>query len=80
MTAGMVVQVYRTDVVATSAPTGDEMALATAQTITSGDVAAGYATVVLTSATVLGASLYTNETQEGILQSSYPPPKAKCIA
>ena len=86
VTAGMVVQVYRTDVVAVATPTGDEMALARSQAILSADVTAGYVTVTLltglptSTSEELGASLYTNETQEGILQAAYPPPKAKCIA
>jgi hypothetical protein len=82
LSAGMSVQVYRTDVVAVATPTGDEMALARSQVILAGDVTAGYVTVTLLTdaAEVLGASLYTNETQEGILQAAYPPPKAKAIA
>lgn len=82
VTAGMTLQVYRTEIVATSVPTGDEMALAASYVITSADVTAGYATVSLmvNGAGTLGASLYTNETQEGILQAAYPPPNAACLA
>ena len=80
--AGMQVQVYRTDVVAVATPTGDEMALALSYTLLSADITAGNVvlTILGSASEVLGASLYTNETQEGILQAAYPPPKAKCIA
>ncbi len=82
VTAGMTVQAYRTLVVATSSPVGDEMYLARNQNILSADVTAGFVTVTLLANPLeeLGASLYTNETQEGILQAAYPPPEAKCIA
>lgn len=80
--AGMQVQVYRTDVTLVATPTGDEMALALSYTLLSADITAGFVTLTMLKTTfeVLGASLYTNETQEGILQAAYPPPKSKCIA
>ena len=81
VTAGMRIQVYRTLAVPVADPTGDEMALAQEYVVTSGDVTAGFATVTLMLVPeVLGASLYTNETQEGILQANAVPPRAKAIA
>jgi len=80
--AGMQVQIYRTDVVAVATPTGDEMALALSYTLLSADITAGsVALEILNNASEeLGASLYTNETQDGILQAAYPPPETKCLA
>lgn len=82
VTAGMTVQVYRTLVVGVATPPGDEMFLARNQNILSADVTAGYVTVTLLTGIdeQLGAALYTNETQEGILQAAYPPPNARCLA
>lgn len=82
ITAGMRVQVYRTEAVASPGETGDEMFLARDEVVTSADVAAQFImiTVMDLPSEVLGASLYTNETQEGILQAAYPPPEAKCLA
>lgn len=79
--AGMSIQIYRTLDGPAADPTGDEMALAQEHTVTSGEVTAGFATVTtMTAIEVLGAALYTNETQEGILQANTRPPRAKCIA
>ncbi len=76
------VQVYRTIAVASASETGDEMALATEYAYTSADVTAGYADVevMIVADEVLGAALYTNETQQGILQGNEQPPKARCLA
>jgi len=81
VTAGMVVQLYGTDVVLVASDTGDEMTLMYTVEVESSDVTAGYVTLyALVTADERGASLYTNETQEGILQAAYPPPEAKCLA
>ena len=77
--AGMRVHVYRTDIVGIATPTGDEMALVRDVTLVAGDITAGYLDVVLSPVDTLGASLYTNETQEGILQANAGTPNAKRI-
>jgi hypothetical protein len=78
---GMSVQIYVTQPVAAADPTGDEMALAANVIVTSANVTAGFVvTTILSTPTTLGAALYTNETQEGILQANTVPPAAKAIA
>lgn len=78
--AGMRVHVYRTDIVAVGTPPGDEMHLIRDVTLVAGDITAGYVDVALSASDELGASLYTNETQEGILQANGETPRAKRIA
>lgn len=79
--AGMRVQLYRTDVVTPPAETGDEMYLVADVTLASGDISTGYVDIeFLSSSETLGASLYTNETQEGVLQANYAPLPAKRVA
>jgi hypothetical protein len=80
--AGMRVQLYRTDVVTPPDATGDEMSLVADVTLVAGDITAGYvdAEILASSAETLGASLYTNETQEGVLEANYAPLPAKRVA
>ena len=80
---GMRLQVYATDPVVLATPTGDEMRLVYDIELTNQQwiFTAGDPTLSLTINPYLnGASLYTNETQEGIAQASYRPRIAKCMA
>ena len=79
VTAGMSVELYTTAPATAPASPGDEMFLAFSHVITAGNVTAGHVTELIGIAP-RGASLYTNETQEGILQAAYAPPIAKCLA
>lgn len=80
---GMRLQVYATEPVVVATPTGDEMRLVYDIELTNQQwiLGAGDPTLSLTINPYLnGASLYTNETQEGIAQASYAPRRAKCMA
>ena len=80
---GMRLQVYATEPVVLATPTGDEMRLVYDIELTNQQwiLGAGDPTLSLTINPYLnGASLYTNETQEGIAQASYRPRIAKCMA
>lgn len=79
--AGMRVQLYRTAVVTPPAATGDEMSLVKDVELEAADITAGYVDIeFLSSSETLGASLYTNETQEGVLGANYAPLPAKRVA
>lgn len=78
--AGDVIQLYRSEPQATRAALDDELYLTATYTLVSGDISAGTATVPDTAGPdERGASLYTNETQEGINQGNRPPPIAKTL-
>jgi len=80
---GMRVQVYATEPVVLATPTGDEMRLVYDLELTDQQwiLTAGDPTLSIAVNPYLnGASLYTNETQEGIAQASYAPRRAKCMA
>lgn len=76
--AGWFIQVYRSPVVASTVVPSDEMALVMDYEVTSADVAAGFADV-LDQSLVAGASLYTNATQQGVLQENGRPPSCKVL-
>lgn len=81
--AGDVLQVYRTGQVSGIADdtSGDEMGLVYEYTISASDVSTG--TITFTDSitdTLIGASLYTNPSEQGIQQGNTPPPIAKDIA
>jgi len=81
--AGDVIQVYRTDAytaAATPDASGDEMKLAYQQTLTSSDISTG--NIVVTDSIIdslLGATLYTSPSQEGISQGNDTPPLCKDV-
>ncbi len=80
--AGDVCQVYRSRLsgLATT-PASDEMYLVVEQEVTPADIVTTVMTVDdYTSDENIGASLYTNATQEGILQSNYRPPASEDLA
>jgi hypothetical protein len=81
--SGDVVQFFRTDQQSgTSSDTsGNEMKLAYQATVTSADIVTGY--IDFTDSivdTLLGASLYTSPSQEGIAQANERPPLCKDLA
>ena len=78
--AGDVIEIYRTRSSSPSVDPGDTMYLAGEIVLTSGDISAGVVTYidgVVDDA--LGAALYSNETQQGILQANYNPPLANDV-
>lgn len=81
--SGDILQIYRTDQVSGTAEdtSGDEMGLVYQITVSSGDVSAGYIqfTDVVTDS-LIGATLYTSPSQEGILKANSRPPACKDIA
>lgn len=80
--AGYFLQVYRS-IATTSASIepSDELQLVYEYIVTSGDITTGSISFTdITPETLLGASLYTNPTQEGILQANEIPPCAIDIA
>lgn len=80
---GDVVEVYRSLAVTPGllGVPSDELFLAMSYRLTSSDVTAGTANFYdITEETDLGASLYTNATQQGILQANDRPPQAQTIA
>ena len=80
--AGDFCQVYRSRLSGGAAIVpSDEMFLVVEQEVQAADVTAGFMTIQdNTSDENIGASLYTNATQEGILQSNYRPPAARDLA
>ncbi|MGA0312661.1 MAG: hypothetical protein ACO3N4_06275 [Ilumatobacteraceae bacterium] len=80
--AGDVVEVYRSlAVTPASVVPSDELYLAMAYALTASDISSGSTTFFdITEETDLGASLYTNATQQGILQANERPPQAETIA
>ena len=80
--AGDVCQVYRSRLSgAANITPSDEMFLALEQEVTAADITAEYLLAKdRTSDENLGASLYTNATQEGILQANTRPPAARDLA
>lgn len=78
--AGDVYQVYRTTT--TTGEPGDEMYLDGHAFVTSSDISSGYVSDILMSSNdnLTGAALYTNETQQGILQANDRPPAARRLA
>lgn len=76
--AGDVLQVYASEVVAGTP--SDEMALLNGVVLTSSHITDGYYQAELNVTEADGASLYTNETQEGILQSNLRPQPSKRVA
>lgn len=79
--AGDIIEVYRSIAVTpyTSTPS-DELYLAVEYTITSSDVSAGVAAISdVTAEADLGASLYTNASQQGILKANDVPPASSDI-
>src|SRR5678816_1812467 len=80
---GDVVQIYRSPLqVVSPALPSDEMQLRITYTLTSTDITNGYVqpTDLLADATWAGPALYSNESQEGILQSNYRPDYANDVA
>lgn len=77
-----VVEVYRSlAVTPASVVPSDELYLAMTYPLTAANVTAGTALFFdITEETDLGASLYTNATQQGILQANERPPQAETIA
>jgi len=82
---GHFVQVYRTEVtpngIGATSP-GDEMRLVAQVTLDETDIARGYWDYRDTTPDQLltGASLYTNETQQGALNANEPPPRVATVA
>lgn len=76
--AGWTIQVYRSPTVAVSIIPNDELALAMEYEVTSTDVTNGFVDI-LDQSTVLGASLYTNATQQGALQENGRPPACQVL-
>lgn len=75
--AGYFYQAYRSATVASSIEPSDDLQLVYEGIITSGDISTGYITFTdITPSDLRGAALYTNPTQEGILQSNEEPPCA----
>ena len=75
------IQVYRTDEVSTATPVGDEMTLYRSYEVEAADITAGLKECGISpSAFGPSPSLYTNETQQGILQANHQPGYAKCMA
>jgi hypothetical protein len=68
-------QIYRTKEATITVGSGDEMFLIYESQVSSTDVTNGYIQVTdITDDTLVGASLYTNETQEGEFQANTQPP------
>lgn len=81
LTTAWVVQLYRSITVASGVEPSDELYLVAEHQVTSGDVANGYVTIRDTAeASDLGASLYTNATQQGALQENQRPPACEVTA
>ena len=79
--AGWQVQLYRSPAVGLGVTPSDEMYLCAEQQITAGNVLDQYITIRDTAETQdLGASLYTNATQDGALQENGRPPRAELTA
>jgi len=81
--AGDVIQVYRTehDSGVTDDTSGDEMGLVYQYELASGDISTGSISFTDSITDALrGASLYTNSSEEGILQANDRPPVAKDLA
>ena len=80
--AGDVLELYRSPAVAgTIADTSDELRSVLTHRVTSAEVTAGVITVTDDTAEVSrGADLYTNATQQGLLQENTRPPKADTVA
>lgn len=83
--AGDVVEVYASELTTTASTPAlepsDEMALLQSNVLLPGDITAGTKALTATLATLAtGASLYTNESQEGILQGNALPPPGVCSA
>jgi len=73
-------QIYRSDAVTTGEPL-DELRLAYEGNPVSGDITNGYVTVTdVQPESMLGEALYTNSTQQGILQANDEPPKCRDMA
>lgn len=81
--AGDIIQFYRTTQFSgtSSDSSGDEMGMVYQQTLTSTNISAGYVTFTdsVTDA-LIGATLYTSPSEEGIGQANSRPPLAKDIA
>jgi hypothetical protein len=79
--AGDVVEVYRSIAVTpASVVPSDELYLAMTYALTASDISSGSTTFFdITEETDLGASLYTNATQQGILQANERPPQTETI-
>ena len=80
---GDVLQVYRTTQASGTSndASGDEMGLVYEYTVTSSDVTAGSITFTDSiTDTLIGATLYTSPSQEGIAQANARPPSARDIA
>lgn len=76
----MKVQLYRTEIVDYHDPVGDEMYFISETVIGPGHIASGVVTMFIATTDREGAALYTNATQEGVLQANDPAPHAKRIA
>jgi len=73
-------QIYRSDAVTTGEPL-DELFLAYEGNPLAGDITNGYVEVTdVQPESMLGESLYTNATQQGILQANDEPPKCRDMA
>lgn len=84
VTTNWFVQVYRTAVLtgagATPGDPGDEMGLVLERNPSAGEITAQEITITdVTPDALRGADLYTNQTQQGILQANYQPPQCKDI-
>lgn len=81
-TTSHIVRLYRSKTAATAATVpGDEMFLVYEVHPTSSDVSNGYVTIAdYTPEAMLGAPLYTNSQQEGILAQNDPPPLGEHLA
>jgi hypothetical protein len=83
--AGDHLELYRTRTFAsasTAFDSGDEMRMAASRVVAAADITAGYMEIEdhTSNDNALGAALYTNATQQGILQGNYRPPKADDVA
>jgi hypothetical protein len=81
--AGDVVELYRSKIASGDVAVADEMYYAMEQVVTSADVGVGvrYTNLVdLCPEANLGASLYTNSSQQGVAKANDPPPASMCSA
>lgn len=78
--AGDVVRVFRTKMASSGQATGATFYLVYEHTVTSSDVSTGYIVYDdIKDEADLSESLYTNPENEGVLQSNFRPPAAKCL-
>ncbi len=81
LTTSYFIQLYRTPTYATGTVPGEELQQCYEIQLTSTDITNGYVTMLdIIPDDLLGASLYTSPSQEGIINDNYQPPLCKDIA